>query len=163
MHSAPSVNFPVRRSLVATRGLWMLWCAGAVCVAAASLAGHVLGWRTLVLVGMSGCVGAVLRWSLIDRDASIGELLHFDGRGWSLSSIAASGEGRLEVCLDFQSLMLLNLSEFGRPRRWMWLERASDPQRWQDLRRAVYSRAPMASQDTPAAISPTLGASSSLS
>lgn len=163
MHSAPSVNFPVGRSRVAGRGLWLLWCGGAASAMAASLAGHVLGWRTLVLISTVLCAGAVLRRFLVDRAVSIRELLHFDGHGWSLSRATAFGEGRVEVCLDFQVLMLLNLSEPGCSRRWMWLERAADPQRWQDLRRAVYSRAPMAGQDTSAAISPTLGASSSLS
>ncbi len=141
----------------------MLWCGGAAGVTAASLAGHSSGWRTFVLVSASLCAGAVLRLSLVDRAFSIGERLHFDGHGWSLSSVTAAGTGRVEICLDFQSLMLLNLSEPGRPRRWMWLERTADPHRWQDLRRAVYSRAPTVGQDSLAAISPTLGASSSLS
>ena len=51
---------------------------------------------------------------------------------------------RVLVALDFQSLMLLRLTEPGRARRWIWIEQRAMPERWRDVRRAVYSRPPSA-------------------
>jgi toxin CptA len=43
--------------------------------------------------------------------------------------------------LDTQSLLLVRLDEPTQRARWLWLERRARPERWQDLRRAIYSRA----------------------
>jgi len=45
------------------------------------------------------------------------------------------------VALDVQFSLLLYLAEANAARRWVWLDRSDMPERWQDLRRAVYSRA----------------------
>ncbi len=47
----------------------------------------------------------------------------------------------VELMVDLQSWMLLRLhgEASGARRRWMWLERARDPLRWRDLRRALQS------------------------
>jgi toxin CptA len=58
----------------------------------------------------------------------------------------------LEVSLDLQRSMLVRWAGSGGS-RWFWLERASRAERWEDLRRAVYSRA--APQAPPDAKRPT--------
>lgn len=161
MHSAPSVSYPVGRSRVAMRWLWGIWFGGAVCVALAVLRTDGMQWRTFVLISSVLLAGVLLCLSLPGRNAPAAQL-RFDGQDWSMSGAAPSGAGRVEVSLDFQFLMLIGLNEPGR-RRWLWLERASFPQRWVDLRRAVYSRAPSAQADVRAATAPAVGASSFLS
>jgi toxin CptA len=160
MHSAPSVSYPMGQPRVVRRGLWGVWCCGAACAMAATAARDAVGWSALVLFFSVLLAFVVLRRSLRRASADAG-LLHFDGQGWSLVGDFPSCEGKVEVCLDFQSSMLLSLREPGHPRRWLWSARADLPARWNDLRRAVYSRAATARAGTAgAAISPTPGASS---
>ncbi|MCO4094590.1 MAG: hypothetical protein HEQ37_13180 [Acidovorax sp.] len=75
--------------------------------------------------------------------------LRWDGAGWALdngdpgSPDSRSGalQGPPEPLIDLQAhLWLVCVAADGR-RIWMCLERAHHPQRWLDLRRAVYSRA----------------------
>lgn len=149
MHSAPAVSYPVGRSRDADRLLFGLWALGAACAGGAMLElDDILGGRAALLALSVLCAGAAALW--LDRGASSGAL-RFDGRHWSLdgapssSASPAFAAARAEVGLDLQFLMLLRLVEPGRPRRWLWLERRGNPSRWQDLRRAVYSRAPTSS------------------
>jgi toxin CptA len=60
--------------------------------------------------------------------------------------------GRVQVSLDLQQCVLLRWSA-GRTPHWLWLERRQRPERWDDLRRAVYSRARMEAprEDEPSA------------
>ena len=163
MHSAPSVSYPMGPSRVAKGGLWGLWLGGLIGAVAALAASDTFGPRAWILVAAVLLAFIVLRQSLSEIERSDGSTLHFDGQRWALSGARPVREGRVEASLDFQSWMLLSLSEPGRSRRWLFLERATDPQRWLDLRRAVYSRAPTVRPDASAAISPAPGASSSLS
>ena len=67
--------------------------------------------------------------------------LAWDGLGWTWSIDAAAHAGTPEVALDAQRVLLLRwLGDSGKP-QWLWLERGSRPGRWDDFRRAVYSRA----------------------
>ena len=73
--------------------------------------------------------------------------LHFDGLAWSLNGADPARSvraGRAAVALDLQSLLLVRLTEPGRARRWIWLDQSTVPERWRDLRRALYARAPAA-------------------
>jgi toxin CptA len=156
MHSAPAVSYPVGRSRDADRLLLGLWALGATCAGGAVFhLDDTLGGRAALLVLSVLCAGAAALW--LGRSALSGEL-HFDGRDWSLggapSSSPSFAAARAEMGLDLQFLMLLRLVEPGRPRRWLWLERRGNPSRWQDLRRAVYSRAPTASPAVGAPPSP---------
>lgn len=73
-------------------------------------------------------------------------LLRWDGRGWQLDDareperfVALSVAP--QVLLDVQSCLWVSVSLQERRRVWLWLDRARLPERWIDLRRAVYSRA----------------------
>ncbi|WP_219210301.1 hypothetical protein [Variovorax boronicumulans] len=146
MHSAPAVIYPVGRSRDADRLLFGLWALGAACAGGAMLEfDDILGGRAALLALSVLFAGAAALW--LDRGVASGAL-RFDGRHWSLDEATSSpafAAARAEVGLDLQFLMLLRLVEPGRPHRWLWLERRAHPSRWQDLRRAVYSRAPTSS------------------
>jgi hypothetical protein len=138
MHNAPSVTYPVGRSRVLGGLLVFLWLAGAAALTGWSLLSDALTWRhalsflCLIVCGM----GAAYNW----RQMVEGELC-WDGQYWQWSKHDARvAGGRLTVCVDVQSRMLLRLKRAGQAPCWFWAERALRPQRWSDLRRAVYSR-----------------------
>jgi toxin CptA len=152
MHSAPSVTFPVGRSRDAGRLLGVIWAAGACCAGAVSYQFDSIGWRTGVLLTCSA-LSAVLALRAY-RGQPTGEL-RFDGQGWSFwgASVGGVQAARLLLALDLQSLLLVRLTLPGQPSCWLWLAQRSAPQRWPDLRRAVYSRAPTADPADSAAAS----------
>ena len=144
MHSAPSVTYPVGRSRGATRILVVLWTLGACCAGASCYLFDSAGWRQLLLV-LSVVFSGVAAGFGLRRDGAA--TLHFDGLHWSLTGADPTRgvrAARAKVALDFQSLILVRLSEPGRAARWVWLEQRSMPERWRDVRRAVYARAPSA-------------------
>jgi hypothetical protein len=148
MHSAPAVTYPAGRAHGARWLLLAIWLVGAIS-AALAVAGHdgvaARDGAWLANVWLAGAVA--WRWG---GHREVGQV-RFDGQYWSWSGRAMLGAARAHVGLDLQSLMLVRLTEPERPRQWLWLERRSDPLRWVDLRRAVYSRAPAASPvDAPA-------------
>jgi hypothetical protein len=66
--------------------------------------------------------------------------LAWNGEDWAWSAAGGTDTGRVESCLDLQSCLLLRFA--GRAGcHWLWLERSRCRERWDDLRRAVYSRA----------------------
>lgn len=153
MRSAPSVTYPVGRSV-----LWL----GLLMVAG------FLGMVALVLgafydLGFWGLLGSIawLIWGVAGiqawRRQPQGRLawVPFRGHGletslppsaghWSWSS-AAYLEGvvlrRVERVHDLQAWMLLRLHNPDGARTWVWVERRSDPDRWDDLRRALWAHA----------------------
>jgi len=149
MHGAPSVTYPVGRSRGAARLLTVVWALGALCAGASCYFFDSVGWRHALLLLSVLFAGAAAGIGL-RRDGA--GFLHFDGRLWSLATAASDASdparsvlaARAFVALDLQSLLLLRLSEAGRPNRWLWVERQAMPERWRDLRRAVYSRPPAA-------------------
>jgi toxin CptA len=159
MHSAPSVIYPVGRSRDADLLLFAVWALGAACAGAAIFQFDPPGVRA-GLLALSVLLAGGAAWRLGRRTAP-GEL-RFDGLYWSLSGATSLNAARAEVALDLQFLLLLRLSEPQRRRHWLWLQRRSDPPRWRDLRRAVYSRAPMASPAGLPADAAALGAPSTL-
>jgi hypothetical protein len=66
--------------------------------------------------------------------------LAWDGHDWAWIAAAGTQTGRVETCVDLQSFLLLRFTGQSE-RRWLWLERSLCRERWDDLRRAVYSRA----------------------
>lgn len=153
MHSAPSVTYPVGRSRFEGVLLAVLWGLGL-------LAGGIFwwdshqGWRAVLLTMLSliGGAVAVLTWL---RSAS--GLLRWDGAEWTLlastdeledaRSPKALALEQVSVVLDFQRWLLVDVPRAsGRGMRsagprLIWLERRLAPADWDDLRRAVYSRA----------------------
>ncbi|MDB5829765.1 MAG: hypothetical protein JWQ73_3985 [Variovorax sp.] len=137
MHSAPSVSYPVGRSRDAALLLGSLWAAGACCAGAALFQVDRLGWRQALLMTSVVLTAMAARRTL--GPTLVADLV-FDGQDWSLSGGAPRKVARIAVLLDLQFLMLVRLDEPAQRPRWLWLERRSHPGRWQDLRRAVYSR-----------------------
>ena len=138
--------YPVNRS--STLGFLLLacWGAGAGVLTLWVLAGPVLGLRSAAGLLLAACTGAAawVSWQT-RRNGHVawdGECWHWDA-GDDMSS---SEESKLSVVADIQSALLLSFEAEGRAKQWLWVDRASQPERWMDLRRAVYSprRAPAA-------------------
>ena len=84
--------------------------------------------------------------------------LHWGGAHWELKSAGRSVDGAcLCVHADLQRFMLVRLESADQPPCWLWLERRAHPERWNDLRRAVYSRAETAGTNMPLDPSPPAG------
>jgi hypothetical protein len=141
MLSAPSVSYPVGRSRDAARLLMVFWAAGAGvagawCYQINSIDQHVdwRQWAVLAAVVMA----TVAAWQALGAQAP-GEL-RWDGQFWLLDG-GEHGGGVASIHLDLQSLMLVRLAPAGGGTQWLWLERRAAPERWRDLRRALYARA----------------------
>ena len=138
MHSAPSVSFPVGRSRFAARPVWAAWGLGMALLAAWSFQFDGARWRTALLAS-----AVLLAAEAARRAARLGEgmRLEWNGRHWSCDGAVRLGSAVATVHLDLQSLMLVRVDEVGRGAAWLWVERASFPQRWLDLRRALHASA----------------------
>jgi hypothetical protein len=139
MHNAPPVAYPMGRSSLQAGLLLAVWLSGAAALVLCALFAPALGWR-LWLLALAVCAGgcmAVWGW----RNSPVG-LLHWDGQNWHWESPAyQSGTPvrRLSVKMDFQRVLLLKLENQDHARLWLWAERKGMPERWLDLRRAVYA------------------------
>ncbi len=161
MHGAPSVSYPVGRSRIADRLLLLLWISGACCAVAACARLDKVDWRAGVLVL---CVlgAGVAAWRGSPR-RTLSDVLDFDGSRWSIRAAAGLQAARVRIALDGQSWLLVRMAEPGGVCRWVWLERRTMPDRWQNLRRAVYSRPIPASQAVTDARSTPIGVQHPLS
>lgn len=137
MHNAPSVNYPVGRSRFAGLVLASAWAAGALAVVA---------WHSQV---QAGVFRSVLAWSLVLLAGACAArvwlrtpagLLAWDGQAWNWTVGDWVLQAHPEVALDLQQVLLLRLGS-APSFPWLWLEKRTAPARWDDLRRAVYSRA----------------------
>lgn len=142
---APSVQYPLRRSRVLGVLLLALLFTGAGVVTAWVSSGArdvVLSAAVALGLWLSAAAGAAQFWWSQPRG-----VLQFDGQAWTLGQTAKSFSGPLalsvppEVLLDLQAHLWLRVVPIGHASQWLWLERSSQPERWMDLRRAVYSRA----------------------
>lgn len=133
----------------------LVWLCGAMACVWWSFQSSQWNWRYAVgaaAVLLCG-VAAGASW----RGLFTGEL-HWDGQQWWAESTAPAHAGSQEpsavqpfMCLDLAGLFLLRLDRpKGGARRWCGLQRADDPARWGDLRRALYSSG-TASGNPPAA------------
>jgi toxin CptA len=145
MHNAPAVTYPVGRSRFAAAMLGIAWLLGAATTLAWWAQSPSAGWRLvgacILLIAAAGC--AVWNWS-----HAPGGTLTWDGEAWRCSLDRSGLAGGVEVNLDLQQWVLLRWSA-GRASHWLWLERASCVERWDDLRRAVYSRARLEAPPEP--------------
>ena len=142
---APSVQYPLRRSRVLGALLLALLFTGAGVVAAWVGFGArdaVLSAAVALGLWLLAAAGATHFWWSQPRG-----VLQFDGQAWTLGQTAKSFSGPLalsvppEVLLDLQAHLWVRIVPLGHSSQWLWLERSSQPERWMDLRRAVYSRA----------------------
>lgn len=135
MHDAPSVSYPVGRPLFAGLLAGILGSAGAAATLLWAFEADTPGWRHALAALAVLVTGA---FALLSWLRSPSGDLHWDGAGWTVSDCV--GAGSVEVALDLQQRLLVHWQGQGFS-RWLWLERQRCPQRWPDLRRAVYSRA----------------------
>ncbi len=142
---APSVQYPLRRSRVLGALLLALLFTGAGAVAAWVTLGArdaVVSASVALGLWLLAAAGAAHFWWSQPRG-----LLQFDGQDWALDQMAKSFNGpRIlsvppAVLLDLQAHIWVRVVPTGHSSQWLWLERSSQPERWMDLRRAVYSRA----------------------
>ncbi|RYX89164.1 MAG: hypothetical protein EOO28_33930 [Comamonadaceae bacterium] len=161
MVSAPSVRYPVGYCRLAGQLVFGAWLAGATATAAWVFLSDTPGWRQALGVAVVILCAAAARRSVPHAPRGT---LSWTGQAWEWDSegeregagrpgganvSGATEEGDLAACLDFQRLMLVNFRSGGHPQRWLWLERQRDPLRWGELRRAVYSRARVATSAPP--------------
>ncbi len=142
---APAVRCPVRRSRAVGGVLATMVLAGAAVVFA--------WWQLGAGLGLVSGVAGAAAWLAAAAGAwhwwcgqFCGEL-HWDGQQWWLDSLLPGCppmqlQGAPEVHWDLQGHLWVSVcAATGRPRIWLWLESRQQPERWPDLRRAVYSRA----------------------
>ena len=136
MHNAPSVTYPVGRSSLAGALLGTVWACGALCCLAWWWQGAG-GWRLALMAAVVAIAGACA-WRAWVRSAA--GTLAWSGECWTWHAAGKEESGAPEVSVDLQAMLLVRWNGDA-THRWLWLERANDPPRWADLRRAVYSRA----------------------
>lgn len=141
---SPAVAYPLRRSP------WMQWWwRGATALTALVLccwvyAGAGWGWAQYGRAVLAIAV-ALICWGVawrVHRRRPQG-VLHFNGVHWSweagLNLVAY--QGRAQVLLELQTLLVVRLERAQQGHHYWVLERESSPSQWLDLRRAVYSSA----------------------
>ncbi|WP_092130665.1 hypothetical protein [Polaromonas sp. YR568] len=140
LHNAPPVVYPLGRSRFLGALLLGLWLLGLVALLLWYFQGAAQpDWR-IALMG-SSLLGAGVAAGLAWQRAPVGRLA-WDGEIWRWEGPAYQAgivEYELSVLGDFQQLLLLRLENPDHPSLWLWVERRAMPQRWLDLRRAVYS------------------------
>ena len=138
-HNAPPVVYPLGRSLFLCRWLLALWFAGLLSVLLWAASARLLaGAVTLALVVVLGAGMALwVSW----KNLQCGQLT-WDGDIWYWESMGCqecNALHELSVVADLQSQLLLRFEGQTGKGLWLWAERASLPDRWLDLRRAVFA------------------------
>lgn len=140
MHHAPSVQYPVGRSRFMGRLVAGVWLLGALVVA--------MAWTSLAGVTAPALISAA--WIVVGllaarsvRGLPAG-VLAWDGTVWRWTVAHDPGIDlrAIQVAADLGPVLMLwaQTDHHSRP-YFLCLERASQPRLWDDLRRAVYSRA----------------------
>lgn len=142
---APAVRFPVPRSRAVGGVMAAVALAGAASLVAWWLTGASLAPFAALLGAAAWLAAAAGAWHWW-RGQFRGEL-YWDGQQWWLDRLLPGHsptqlQAAPAVQWDLQShLWVCARAAAGRQRTWLWLERRRQPERWLDLRRAVYSRA----------------------
>ena len=154
---APAVLYPAGRSAALAAGSGLLVLGGLLALGYWAVQG---AWRHpwWVLWAAFATWLAAMVWALqFWRALPMGDL-YWSGAHWELKSSYRTVTGvRLCVHADLQRFLLVRLESADQPPCWLWLERRLRPERWNDLRRAVYSRAGLASPHPPLPPSPPAG------
>jgi hypothetical protein len=138
-HNAPSVTYPLEHSRFHGYLLLCLWLMGFLLTLLWLYGNHAFDWRAypaLAAVMLAGAV-AYKGW----KSAPVGQLI-WDGQCWRWEGtgyLTDVTEQKLAVIVDFQTLLLLRLENPAYAYLWLWAERRVQPERWLDLRRAVYA------------------------
>lgn len=148
-HSAPRLAYPVARSAVLGSILLAVWLAGAVASSlwfyflsfSLSLSLSISDWRAYVAAACVLTAGVFAAYAWLRCPSG---QLSWDGQFWRWQSLNyAGGVAALElsVALDLRSVLWLRLENSDGAALWLWAEKSVLPNRWLDLRRAVYSAA----------------------
>ncbi len=114
-------------------GAWLLGC-----LAAALWQFHrPAPLRLAAMLATLAAAGAWAAWSWWRTPSGT---LTWDGQNWTWSARSEGDAASVEVALDLQRALLLRWNA-GDASQWIWLHRNTLAERWDDLRRAVYSRA----------------------
>lgn len=140
----PSVRYPALRSVALGIFLSAIALAGASAWAAWALQGaglHGVRIAVVACVWTAAALSAFQFWRL-----QFTGHIRWDGLAWTMQALNQErGSWSLacppEVFLDLQTHIFLRTTSVERRSVWLWLERSSSPERWLELRRAVYSRA----------------------
>jgi len=147
MRSAPSVMYPVGRCALYAGLLITSGCLAFVVVAWSVRMVPPRGVVSGMLLWLTWGAVAVPSW----RHSPVGRL-QWNGVATSVDDISKGGGAwwwhsaacqndvlvlRVERIQDLQHWMLLRFHNPDGARTWVWVTRASDPQRWDDLRRAL--------------------------
>jgi toxin CptA len=138
-HNAPSVVYPLERSRLQGLILLGLWVLGLLVIVLWAGSSHMFGWQQAL--GIALLAGAGMTAASGWRNCAVGQLA-WDGQSWRWESQgyqAGAVDHVVSVALDGQAVMLLCVENPARTRLWLWAERRVCPERWLDLRRAVYS------------------------
>ena len=93
----------------------------------------IFGIGALALSALAGIFGM--------KSSPIGQLV-WDGQRWHWESLAyqvGTAEYEVFVAADFQHIVVLHIKNHANASLWLWAERGAFPERWLDLRRAIYS------------------------
>lgn len=159
MHNAPPVTYPLGRSHFQGFAVLGFWLAGGGVLALWWRAAPAADWRlwTALAVVLAAGVAAGLAWA----HSPVGQL-RWDGQDWRWESRgyqSGTPVRDLAVALDLQRTMLLRLENQDHATLWLWAGRSSQPERWLDLRRAVYSQHRASADLVPPDASPPVGMS----
>lgn len=139
-YKAPSVVYPVARSLWAAWTMAVSWTLAAVVTltwtgsAGPGDFSPLWAWGALLLAGLA-LIGS---W----RNANEGQLT-WDGERWLWTSRAYPAGAPLswpEVVIDMQGVMVLHMVNPAGAALILWLEARQARDRWPDLRRAICAR-----------------------
>lgn len=144
-YSAPFVRYPFGNTKLLYGGLIALGVlSGCGCFLLLWHSTSSLGYAAsgVSLLGWLIALGCSVRYCL----AAPSGILAWNGAEWSLhlgdeSLAELPVPTGVRVLRDFQSQLCLVAEEVGGRRYWLWMERSRLPERWGDLRRAVYSPA----------------------
>ncbi len=135
MHNAPAVSYPVGRSLLAGLVVAALILSGLLVTVQWMVQAPVGGWRLGAAASFLGTAAAGWNWWRMPQG-----MVAWDGHDWGWTSSGRTELGRVHPGMDLQAFLLLRFAA-NAGSHWLWLERSHCPERWDDLRRAVYSRA----------------------
>ncbi|MFT3814096.1 MAG: hypothetical protein QM740_12035 [Acidovorax sp.] len=120
--------------------VWAMAVAGAVWLVLWAASGAPKPAGLLALAAVLWMVSTTLALRFIAR-LPAGPLA-WDGAVWSFTPQGGPAiAGQLQLHADGQRFLLLRLLPEGGRGQWLWATRPMQPERWADLRRAVYSRA----------------------